>query len=75
MSLIVINDKIAFERSEFTSVQYEKVERHCSSGPSDESMYIEFEGCVITLKNGRKVYAENVTPTQVIKLLDGKVEG
>ncbi len=67
MSIVQITDKIFFERSEFASCQEEIVRRDMSRSISDENIQTVFEGSVITLKNGRKIYVEGMTPAQILE--------
>jgi hypothetical protein len=67
--LVFITDEVVVEPSEVCSIQEEKVTRYSSPSPSDSSVYTEFEGSVMTLKNGRKIYVRGMTPKQIYAVL------
>lgn len=56
IKIIEITPDIFFELNEFVSCQEEIVNKWQSTSPSDGYYTETFNGCVITLKNGRKMY-------------------
>lgn len=69
MIIIEVTNSIFFELSEFVSCQNEVVNKYESTSPSDGYYVEKFNGCVITLKNGRKVYADKVQASDVLNKL------
>jgi len=74
MSLVIINEKVFFERDEFASCQEERTERW-EGTMSDGCMRPDFVGVVITLKNGRKIYVNGIKPSFVLEKLNPSTNG
>ena len=69
--LIKITDDVIVDPIEVSSVQSEVVHKYCGGSPSDSSTYIDFQGSVMTLKNGRKIYVKFMTPEEILHKLGG----
>lgn len=67
--MIEITKDIFICKEDVSSIQREVV--HDSSSPSGGSIYASFEGSVITLKNGRKIFVPGLTPTNIRVKLEG----
>lgn len=65
MNLVEITESIIVDPLEVCSIQEEKIERYRGSSPSDSHTYIDFEGSVMTLKNGRKIFVRGLNPKQI----------
>ncbi len=63
--MIEVTEKIIVDPTEVCSVQEEIVREYIPAPISDGSMHTTFEGSVMTLKNGRKIYIKGMTPKQI----------
>lgn len=62
---VEINSKVIVDPDEVCSIQEEITSQDMSSGPSGSCMRETFRGSVMTLKNGRKIYVETLTPREI----------
>jgi hypothetical protein len=67
MNLIMVKQGIEVDPTDISSIQEEVA--YTSNSPSGSSSYISFKGSVITLKNGRKIYVEGMTPEAVKSII------
>lgn len=72
--MIQITKDIIVDENEVCSIQREIVERYSSPSISDTSTEITFNGSVMTLKNGRKIYVPTLTPEDILALLTQPTE-
>ena len=72
--MIKITDEIYVDPDQVVSVEREKVHSYRSYSLSDTTTYCSFDGTRITLKNGRKVFVENIMPDKIMEVLNAKTK-
>jgi len=55
--------------NEVVSIEHDETYRYEGLSPSDSCMIKDFDGTKLTLKNGRKVFINNMMPSEVLELL------
>lgn len=71
--MIKITEDVFILREDVVSIQREIVTKFHSTSPSDCGYETtEFNGSVITMKNGRKIFIPTLVPVEIQNLLDGK---
>jgi hypothetical protein len=71
MNLVKLHEGVFVDPSEVASIQAEVVSQYNSPSISDNSMCETFNGLIVTLKNGRKIAIDKVSPNELMTILSG----